>query len=104
MFHFIYRKFYEKFGSPGTISLAENKYPTACQKFLNKYKEMEKDFTDENDLFDAVAKAIEEEKLAVEASEPSENTSSMASMLNSALKNPQNSPQKFSVQDVLKDK
>lgn len=48
---------------------------------------MEKDFTDENELFEAVVKALEDEKLVTEES-PQEQQTSMASMFTSSSKGP----------------
>lgn len=52
-----------------------------CQRFVDKYQEMEKDYSNEDELFEAVIKALEtqealiqEEKAASDAS-PSENPS-----------------------------
>ncbi|XP_032793721.2 28S ribosomal protein S23, mitochondrial [Daphnia magna] len=98
-------KFYERFGSPGLISLANNEYPTPCQKFLDRYKEMEKGFSDENELFEAVAKVMEEEKSVPESvsSNQPDNGTSMASMFSSAVSKSQPQP-KINVGDLLTEK
>ena len=62
---------------------------------------MEKDFTDEDELFNAVAKILEDEKLTLQETRDnqSDNTSdSMANMFTSAKK-----PSKISIQDILTD-
>lgn len=62
---------------------------------------MEKDFTDEDELFNAVAKILEDEKLTLQETRDnqSDNTSdSMANMFTSARK-----PSKISIQDILTD-
>lgn len=64
---------------------------------------MEKDFSDEDELFNAVAKTLEEEKLASsqEAPDAQSNTStntSMATMFVSAKRN-----SKLSVKDILEE-
>lgn len=98
------RKFYERFGSPGLISLTDNRFSTPCQKFLEKYKEMEKDFTDENELFEAVVKALAEEKSLIASNEQKSSGNSMASMFTSAVNNKASQKSTINVADVLSEK
>jgi len=58
----LFRKYAKKYGSPTTINLTDTKRTIPSQLFVQKYFEMEKDFTDENELFEAVAQVLEEER------------------------------------------
>ena len=82
-----------------------DKFPTLSEKFLAKYREMEKDFTNEDELFEAVAKAMEEDRALSQeeraAAKAEEGTSSMASMFKSAVKQ---EAIKFKLQDILQEK
>ena len=82
-----------------------NRYPTPCEKFLDKYKEMEKeeDFTDENELFEAVVKVLEEEKSLFALNEQQSRDTTMASMFTS-FTNDTSQKSKVNIADVLSDK
>ncbi|XP_046648587.1 probable 28S ribosomal protein S23, mitochondrial [Daphnia pulicaria] len=96
-------KFYERYGSSGQISLT-NKYPTPCQNFLDKYREMEKDYADENELFEAVVKVLQEEKSMFSSSnEQQSRDTSMASMFTSVNKEI-SQKSKINIADVLSEK
>jgi len=58
----IYRKYWKKFGSPTTINLTDARKTIPSQIFVEKYREMEKDFSDDDELFDAVANVLEAER------------------------------------------
>jgi len=71
---------------------------------LEKYKEMEKDFTDENELFEAVVKALAEEKSLIASNEQKSSGNSMASMFTSAVNNKASQKSTINVADVLSEK
>lgn len=55
-------KYWKKYGSPTTISLTDAKRTLPSQIFVQKYLEMEKNFTNEDELFEAVAQVLEEDR------------------------------------------
>lgn len=56
----IFRKFYKKFGSPGMMKINE-KDTTAnvCQKFVEKYQELQSSYSDDEQLIEAAAEEVE---------------------------------------------
>lgn len=70
---------------------------------MEKYKEMEKDFTDENELFEAVVKALAEEKSLIASNDQKSSGNSMASMFTSAV-NKASQKSTINVADVLSEK
>ncbi len=70
---------------------------------MDKYREMEKDYADENELFEAVVKVLQEEKSMFASNEQQSRDTSMASMFTSVNKEiPQNS--KINIANVLSEK
>lgn len=88
--------------------MLDNK-PSESQKFVDKYMLMRKDFTDEEELFQAVVNVIKEEKLQAEATKAidsvplAEKTESFSSMYGSAIKQKQKQ-NKINLQDLLTEK
>lgn len=88
--------------------MLDNK-PSESQKFIDKYLLMKKDFSDDEELFDAVAKAIKEEKLLEQETKPidpapvTEKAESIASMYDSAVKQ-KHKQNKINLADLLSEK
>lgn len=71
---------------------------------MDKYREMEKDYADENELFEAVVKVLQEEKSMFSSSNVQQSRdSSMASMFTSVNKEI-SQKSKINIANVLSEK